>query len=164
MFHANCWSLCFTAPLSGAALVMPGAKLDGASLHELIETEGVTCSAGVPTIWLMLLDYLEKDASRRLDGLKRVNDTEGHAAGDAALMALLAEWMRTGPNSSYAERVSNLNNGGGLNGGMTLNSGTVFLEGSIDSLTGDGGLDWYWIRLGQDVISDLESGEQTNGS
>ena len=38
MFHANCWSLAFTAPMCGATLVMPGAKLDGASLYELLDT------------------------------------------------------------------------------------------------------------------------------
>ena len=38
MFHANCWGLAFTAPMAGATLVMPGAKLDGASIHELLDT------------------------------------------------------------------------------------------------------------------------------
>ncbi len=59
MFHANCWGLAFTAPLAGATLVMPGAKLDGASIHELLEAERVTFTAAVPTIWLSLLQHLE---------------------------------------------------------------------------------------------------------
>jgi fatty-acyl-CoA synthase len=64
MFHANGWSLAFSAPMQGAALVMPGAALDGASLAELINAEGVTMSAGVPTVWLGLLDHLERTGER----------------------------------------------------------------------------------------------------
>lgn len=58
MFHANAWALPFSLPMAGAKMVMPGAKLDGASVFELIDTEAVTLSAGVPTVWLMLLDYM----------------------------------------------------------------------------------------------------------
>ncbi|MBT9288403.1 long-chain-fatty-acid--CoA ligase [Prosthecodimorpha staleyi] len=71
MFHANCWSLAFTAPLTGAGLVMPGPKLDGASIHELTERFGVTFSAAVPTVWLMLLQHLEGTGSK-LGTLRRV--------------------------------------------------------------------------------------------
>ena len=71
MFHANGWGLPFAAPAVGAKLVMPGAKLDGASLHELIETEGVTFSAAVPTVWQMLLLHLDS-TKQRLSTLKRV--------------------------------------------------------------------------------------------
>jgi fatty-acyl-CoA synthase len=59
MFHANAWGLAFAGPAIGAKLVMPGARMDGASLYELIETEGVTRSAAVPTIWQGLLQYLQ---------------------------------------------------------------------------------------------------------
>jgi fatty-acyl-CoA synthase len=59
MFHANGWSLPLTAPMVGASLVMPGAKLDGASIYELICRYGVTCTAAVPTVWLALLQHLE---------------------------------------------------------------------------------------------------------
>ena len=58
MFHANAWALPFTAAATGAKLVLPGAKLDGASLYELLETEAVTLSAAVPTVWQALLDFL----------------------------------------------------------------------------------------------------------
>ncbi len=58
MFHANAWGLAFSGPASGAKLVMPGARLDGASIHELLETERVTFSAAVPTVWLGLLQHL----------------------------------------------------------------------------------------------------------
>ena len=71
MFHANCWSLAYSAPMVGAGLVLPGAKLDGASVHELLEAEGVTSAAAVPTLWLMLLQHLETTGSR-LSTLKRV--------------------------------------------------------------------------------------------
>lgn len=71
MFHANCWSLAFSAPMVGASVVMPGDRMDGAAIHELLETEGVTCSAGVPTVWLMLLEYLEKTGAR-LSHLRRL--------------------------------------------------------------------------------------------
>jgi fatty-acyl-CoA synthase len=71
LFHANSWSLAFSAPMTGAALVMPGPKLDGASIFSLIEEEGVTMSAAVPTVWLGLLQYLESSGNR-LTRLKRV--------------------------------------------------------------------------------------------
>ena len=71
MFHANSWSLAFSAPMMGAKMVMPGAKLDGASLYELLEAEHVTMSAAVPTIWLMLLQHMQKH-DLRLSTLKRV--------------------------------------------------------------------------------------------
>src|SRR5690348_7726189 len=71
LFHANGWSLGFSAPMTGAALVMPGARLDGASICELINEYKVTCSAAVPTVWLMLLQHLEA-TGEKLPYLKRV--------------------------------------------------------------------------------------------
>jgi len=71
MFHANAWGIAFSAPAVGAKLVMPGAKLDGASVHELLETEGVTFSAAVPTVWQMLLAHL-RETKGKLTTLKRV--------------------------------------------------------------------------------------------
>ncbi len=59
MFHVNAWGIPYTAALVGCKLVMPGPHLDGASLYELFETEGVTFSAGVPTVWLGLLNYMK---------------------------------------------------------------------------------------------------------
>jgi fatty-acyl-CoA synthase len=64
MFHANAWGLVFSAPAVGAKLVLPGPRLDGASVHELIETEGVTFSAGVPTVWQGLLHHLDTTGGR----------------------------------------------------------------------------------------------------
>lgn len=71
MFHANAWGLAFSAPAVGAKLVMPGQKLDGASVHELLETEGVTYSAAVPTVWQMLLTHL-RATKGQVTTLKRV--------------------------------------------------------------------------------------------
>ncbi|WP_420561158.1 3-(methylthio)propionyl-CoA ligase [Tepidicaulis sp.] len=71
MFHANAWSLAFSAPAVGAKLVMPGAQMDGESIFELLDKEGVTITAAVPTVWLMLLQYLEKTGAK-LPKLDRV--------------------------------------------------------------------------------------------
>ena len=72
MFHANAWSLAFSAPIGGAALVMPGPKLDGASIYEMLTEGRVTITAAVPTVWLMLLQYLEQNPQLRLPHLDRV--------------------------------------------------------------------------------------------
>ena len=71
LFHANGWGLAYSAPMAGCSLVMPGARLDGASVYELLTEYKVTCSAAVPTVWLLLLQYLEKSGGR-LPDLKRV--------------------------------------------------------------------------------------------
>jgi fatty-acyl-CoA synthase len=60
MFHANSWGLAFSSPMTGAALVLPGAKLDGTSVYELLNEYKVTCTGAVPTVWLLLLQHLEK--------------------------------------------------------------------------------------------------------
>ncbi|RYC33771.1 long-chain-fatty-acid--CoA ligase [Lichenibacterium minor] len=59
MFHVNAWGLPYAAAMAGAKLVMPGPRLDGASLHGLVRGEGVTMTAGVPTVWMGLLDWVE---------------------------------------------------------------------------------------------------------
>ncbi len=71
LFHANGWSLGFSAPMAGAAMIMPGLKMDGESIYELLDTEKVTLTAGVPTVWLMLLQYL-RDTEKSLPHLKRI--------------------------------------------------------------------------------------------
>jgi fatty-acyl-CoA synthase len=71
MFHANGWSLAFSTPMVGATLVLPGAKMDGASIYELLNTFKVSFTAAVPTVWLMLLQDLEKTGGK-LPYLKRV--------------------------------------------------------------------------------------------
>jgi len=59
MFHVNAWGLPYIACMVGAKLVFPGPALDGKSLHELIEDEQVTLSAGVPTVWQGLLAHVD---------------------------------------------------------------------------------------------------------
>ena len=71
MFHANGWSLAFSTPMIGATLVLPGAKMDGPSIYELLNTYKVSFTAAVPTVWLMLLQDLEKTGGK-LPYLKRV--------------------------------------------------------------------------------------------
>ncbi len=71
LFHANGWSIAFSAPMAGASLAMPGMKLDGASIHEMLTAYKVSCTAAVPTIWLMLLQHLEASGGK-LPDLKRV--------------------------------------------------------------------------------------------
>ena len=71
MFHANTWSINFSAAISGASLVLPGPKLDGASIYELLDRYKVTCSAGVPTVWLMLLQHLAATGNK-LPYLKKI--------------------------------------------------------------------------------------------
>lgn len=61
MFHVNAWGIPYSAAAVGAKLVFPGAALDGKSVYELIESEGVTLAAGVPTVWQMLLAHLDSN-------------------------------------------------------------------------------------------------------
>jgi 3-(methylthio)propionyl---CoA ligase len=64
MFHVNAWGLPYSAALTGCKLVFPGGHLDGKSIYELIETEGVTFAGGVPTVWQMLLAHLKPNGLR----------------------------------------------------------------------------------------------------
>ena len=64
MFHVNAWGIPYAAPMAGCRIVFPGPGLDGASLCELYNTEKVTISAGVPTIWLNTLAYLREKQVR----------------------------------------------------------------------------------------------------
>jgi len=71
MFHANCWGLALTSPMAGAAMAMPGGKLDGASIYEMLDSCRVSFTAAVPTVWLMLLQHLEAN-DLKLPYLKKV--------------------------------------------------------------------------------------------
>jgi fatty-acyl-CoA synthase len=70
MFHVNAWGIPYSAAMTGAKLVFPGAALDGASVYELMEKERVTLSAGVPTVWLGLLNHM-KQHDLKLTTMKR---------------------------------------------------------------------------------------------
>ena len=71
MFHVNAWGIPHAAPMAGAALVMPGRHLDGHSMAELMNAERVTMSAGVPTVWLGLLQHL-RASGERLETVRRI--------------------------------------------------------------------------------------------
>ncbi len=71
MFHANCWGIALTAPMNGASLILPGPKMDGASIYQMLDDYRVSCTAAVPTIWLMLLQHLESTGAK-LPHLRRV--------------------------------------------------------------------------------------------
>ena len=70
LFHANGWSIAYTAPLVGASIIFPGGDMSPKSLYEMLE-KGVTITAAVPTVWLLLLSFLENE-KRTLTSLKRV--------------------------------------------------------------------------------------------
>ncbi len=70
MFHVNAWGIPYSAALTGAKLVFPGAGMDGKSVYELIESERVTYAAGVPTVWQMLLGHMQP-AGLRFSTLRR---------------------------------------------------------------------------------------------
>jgi fatty-acyl-CoA synthase len=89
MFHVNAWGLPYTAALVGCKLVLPGAKLDGASLYELFEGEKVTFSAGVPTLWLGLMDHVRGNGLE-FSSFRRT--VIGGAACAPALMRALEEY------------------------------------------------------------------------
>lgn len=86
MFHANAWGLPYAAPATGAKLVLPGRRNDGASLARLIREEGVTVGVGVPTVWLGLVEYVD-EAGIDLPSLKRI--IVGGSPMPPALMARL---------------------------------------------------------------------------
>ncbi|SLN72807.1 3-(methylthio)propionyl-CoA ligase [Oceanibacterium hippocampi] len=88
MFHANAWGLPYAAAMCGAKMVMPGARLDGESVYELLETENVTLSAGVPTVWLMLLGHV------KAKGLKFSTMNRTVIGGSAAPRSMIETFQR----------------------------------------------------------------------
>ncbi len=99
MFHANCWGLPYSATLVGADQVFPGARPDPRAICELVEREGVTLSAGVPTIWIGVLDYLERsDVEHNLSTLRQVV-----SGGSALPLAVLQAYRdRLGVEMTHA--------------------------------------------------------------
>ncbi len=84
MFHVNAWGLPYAAPMAGTSLVMPGRHLDGPSVAALMNEERVTMSAGVPTVWMGLLQHLRATGGR-VDTLKRL------VCGGSACPAMLID-------------------------------------------------------------------------
>ena len=89
MYHANAWGVVYSAPAAGAKLVLPGPKMDGQSIFELIEGEGCTYSAAVPTVWQGLLQHLEA-TGQRFSTLQRV--TIGGSAVPESLVRAFARY------------------------------------------------------------------------
>ena len=71
MFHVNGWCVPYAAPIGGAKLVLPGQRLDGPSLYDMLEAEEVTVTAGVPTIWIALMRHVEEN-NLPLSSLQRI--------------------------------------------------------------------------------------------
>ncbi|MGN6411968.1 MAG: AMP-binding protein, partial [Nitrobacter sp.] len=130
LFHANSWGIAFSAPSTGTKLVMPGARLDGASIFELLSTEKVTVTAGVPTVWLMLLQHMEKN-NLKLPNLKVLN-----CGGSAMPRSMIKAFDDMGVEVRHAW-------------GMTEMSplGTVgALQGEFSHLQGDARLDMLQMQ------------------
>lgn len=96
MFHVCGWATPYTAPMNGAKIVYPGPKMDGASLYELFEAEGVTLGLGVPTVWLNFSNYL-RDNNRNVTTLRKVL-----SGGTAVPLALLRAYEARGVNMVHA--------------------------------------------------------------
>ncbi|MFN3645448.1 MAG: long-chain-fatty-acid--CoA ligase [Gemmobacter sp.] len=90
LFHVNAWGLPYSAPLAATGLVFPGPRLDGASLWDLMQAQGVTAAWGVPTVWTGLIDEMRKRGARpdRLHSLL----IGGSAAAPAMIRALEEEF------------------------------------------------------------------------
>jgi len=88
MFHVNAWGIPYSAALTGCKLVFPGPALDGKSIYELVEAEGVSYAAGVPTIWQMLLGHM-KPNNLKFSTLKRT--VIGGSACPPAMIAAFRE-------------------------------------------------------------------------
>ena len=87
MFHVNAWGIPYSAALTGAKLVFPGSGMDGKSIYELIEGEGVTYAAGVPTVWQMLLTHM------KANGLKFSSLNRTVIGGSACPPAMIQTFM-----------------------------------------------------------------------
>ena len=87
MFHVNAWGIPYSAALTGAKLVFPGSGMDGKSIYELIEGEGVTYAAGVPTVWQMLLTHM------KANGLKFSTLNRTVIGGSACPPAMIQTFM-----------------------------------------------------------------------
>ena len=94
MFHVNAWGVPYAAPMSGAKLILPGPRLDGASLYHLMQREAVTIALGLPTVWMSLLAHIERhdlEPARELQ-LRRV--VIGGAAAPRIMIETFASKFR----------------------------------------------------------------------
>ena len=97
MFHVNAWGLPYAAVMTGAKLVLPGPHLDPVSLLELFETERVTLTAGVPSIWMGILDALDRAPARwKLQRMRMI------VGGSAAPESMIRAFDRHGHDMIHA--------------------------------------------------------------
>jgi Acyl-CoA synthetases (AMP-forming)/AMP-acid ligases II len=125
LFHANSWGIAFSAPSMGTKLVFPGAKLDGASVFELLEAEKVTHTAGVPTVWLMLLNHIAANRLK-LPHLRMVV-----CGGSAMPRSMIQAFLDMGVQVRHAWGMTEMSPIGTL----------AALKPPYDELTGDSRLD-----------------------
>jgi len=93
MFHANAWGVPYSAPMVGAKMILPGQHLDGESSYNLMKEEDVTFSMAVPTVWLMLFQYLDATPGASLDNLKLAGVGVG---GSAPPIAMIERFRKSG--------------------------------------------------------------------
>jgi fatty-acyl-CoA synthase len=110
MFHVNAWGTPYACPMVGAKIVFPGSKMgDGAELTKLINEEGVTMSAGVPTVWLNLLTHL-RDSGETIDSLKRIV-----VGGAACPLSIMQEMDKHGVETRVAWGMTEMSPLGSVN-------------------------------------------------
>jgi fatty-acyl-CoA synthase len=110
MFHVNAWGNPYACPMAGAKLVFPGSKMgDGETLAKLINEEGVTLSAGVPTVWLGLLAHL-KASGERIDSLRRIV-----VGGAACPLSIMEDMDKYGVDTSVGWGMTEMSPLGTLN-------------------------------------------------
>lgn len=159
MFHVNAWGLPYACPMSGAKLVFPGNKMaDGETLTDLINTENVTMSAGVPTVWLALLNYLNQ-SGKRIESVKRF--IVGGAACPLGLMKGFAEY---GVEMQHAWGMTELSPLGTIN---VLKPELAGLdEGQLDGVRVTQGLPVYGVemKIVDDENNELPWDGETSGN
>nr|WP_183203757.1 AMP-binding protein [Brevundimonas lenta] len=129
MFHANAWGFPFSAPAVGAKLVLPGRVTDGERLARLIREEGVTVTAGVPTVWLGLVDHVDAGAEG-VPSLERI--VLGGAGCPESLMKRLEQTLGVRVQTSW---------------GMTELSPTGTLSSPGETAVASG-----WTSIGLDML------------
>lgn len=119
MFHVNAWGLPYSCPMVGAKIVFPGNKMgDGATLTDLINEEGITRSAGVPTVWLALLAYLKK-SHRTVDSLRQVV-----VGGAACPLSVMEDFDRYGVETRVGWGMTEMSPLGTANASIGLRDST----------------------------------------
>jgi fatty-acyl-CoA synthase len=158
MFHVNAWGIPYAAPMAGASLIMPGRHLDGASLTKLMNDERVTFSAGVPTVWMGLLNHL-KSTGQRLHSVNRMV-----IGGSACPRVLMEEFGNTyGIRIDHAWGMSELSPLGTYNSPKAQHIG-LGRDARLDLMETQGravfGVD---MRITDDAGTDLPWDGQTSG-